>query len=196
MMNKSDFMMPPNSPVLYYLQRLRDEAHRFAIGSHRARRSADIRKNPLDGIDGIGASRKRALLHHFGSGRAVGRASLSELEKLKELVQKWRNAYTTTSTAMNLEGTDAAFAQYFDAFAYFDDTRRVSGLFRAGLWGDLLALLVFSIAGFTDFFDGWLARKLDVQSGFGACLTRLPISSWLPHVCSCWSAMTLSPIIT
>ncbi len=88
MQGKSDFMMPPNSPVLYYLQRLRDEAHRFAIGGHRARRSADIRKNPLDGIDGIGVSRKRALLHHFGSGRAVGRASLSELEKVEGISAK------------------------------------------------------------------------------------------------------------
>ena len=88
MKGKSDFMMPPNSPVLYYLQRLRDEAHRFAIGGHRARRSADIRKNPLDGIEGIGASRKRALLHHFGSGRAVGRASLSELEKVEGISAK------------------------------------------------------------------------------------------------------------
>ncbi len=88
MQGRSDFMMPPNSPVLYYLQRLRDEAHRFAIGSHRARRTADIRKNPLDGIDGIGASRKRALLHHFGSGRAVGRASLSELEKVEGISAK------------------------------------------------------------------------------------------------------------
>jgi len=88
MQGKSDFMMPPNSPVLYYLQRLRDEAHRFAIGGHRARRSADIRKNPLDGIDGIGSLRKRALLHHFGSGRAVGRASLSELEKVEGISAK------------------------------------------------------------------------------------------------------------
>ena len=88
MRGKSDFMMPPNSPVLYYLQRLRDEAHRFAIGGHRARRSADIRKNPLDAIDGIGALRKRALLHHFGSGRAVGRASLSELEKVEGISAK------------------------------------------------------------------------------------------------------------
>ena len=88
MQGRADFMMPHNSPVLYYLQRLRDEAHRFAIGSHRARRSADIRKNPLDGIDGIGASRKRALLHHFGSGRAVGRASLSELEKVEGISAK------------------------------------------------------------------------------------------------------------
>lgn len=88
MVGQDDFMMPHNSPVLYYLQRLRDEAHRFAIGGHRARRAADIRKNPLDGIDGIGASRKRALLHHFGSGRAVGRASLSELEKVEGISAK------------------------------------------------------------------------------------------------------------
>jgi excinuclease ABC subunit C len=88
MRGRADFMMPHNSPVLYYLQRLRDEAHRFAIGSHRARRKADIRKNPLDGIDGIGSHRKRALLHHFGSGRAVGRASLSELEKVEGISAK------------------------------------------------------------------------------------------------------------
>ena len=88
MQGKSDFMMPPNSPVLYYLQRLRDEAHRFAVEGHRARRNANIRKNPLDGIDGIGALRKRALLYHFGSGRAVGRASLSELEKVEGISAK------------------------------------------------------------------------------------------------------------
>ena len=88
MMNKSDFMMPPNSPVLYYLQRLRDEAHRFAIGSHRVRRSADIRKNPLDGIEGVGGHRKKALLHHFGSARAVGRAALADLEKVDGISAK------------------------------------------------------------------------------------------------------------
>ena len=69
------------------LSRLRGrEAHRFAVEGHRARRNANIRKNPLDGIDGIGALRKRALLYHFGSGRAVGRASLSELEKVEGIV--------------------------------------------------------------------------------------------------------------
>ena len=102
MSEQADFMMPPNSPVLYYLQRLRDEAHRFAIGGHRARRSADIRKNPLDGIDGIGASRKRALLHHFGSGRAVGRASLSELEKVEgisaKMAQRIYNHFNATES--------------------------------------------------------------------------------------------------
>ena len=85
---KADFMMPQNSPVLYYLQRLRDEAHRFAIGGHRAKRKADLRKNPLDGIEGIGGHRKKALLHHFGSARAVGRASLADLEKVDGISAK------------------------------------------------------------------------------------------------------------
>ncbi len=82
MVGRRDFMLPHNSPVLYYLQRLRDEAHRFAIGGHRAKRKSDIRKNPLDAIAGIGAHRKKALLHHFGSARAVGQASLTDIEKV------------------------------------------------------------------------------------------------------------------
>jgi len=73
------FKLPHRDPVLYYVQRLRDEAHRFAIGTHRARRKKDTIKNPLDEIDGIGPARKRALLQHFGSAKAVGRASLADL---------------------------------------------------------------------------------------------------------------------
>ncbi len=73
------FMLPPRSPVLYYLQRLRDEAHRFAIGTHRAKRSKQIKTNPLDTIEGIGAKRKKALLHHFGSAKAVARANAGDL---------------------------------------------------------------------------------------------------------------------
>lgn len=82
MVDKPNFMMPETSPVLYYLQRLRDEAHRFAIGSHRAKRKQAIRGNSLDEISGIGSHRKRALLHHFGSASAVERASLQDLEKV------------------------------------------------------------------------------------------------------------------
>ena len=67
--------------MLYFVQRLRDEAHRFAIGAHRARRKKDFTRNPLDEIAGIGPSRKRALLHAFGSAKAVARAALSDLEK-------------------------------------------------------------------------------------------------------------------
>jgi excinuclease ABC subunit C len=65
--------------VLYYLQRLRDEAHRFAIGTHRARRRKDTMRNPLDEIEGIGPTRKRALLDRFGSAKAVSRAALADL---------------------------------------------------------------------------------------------------------------------
>jgi excinuclease ABC subunit C len=61
---------------------LRDEAHRFAIGSHRTRRAVDLKKNPLDEIDGIGPGRKRALLHAFGSARGVSRASVQDLAKV------------------------------------------------------------------------------------------------------------------
>ncbi|HEX4026140.1 MAG TPA: excinuclease ABC subunit UvrC [Rhizomicrobium sp.] len=76
---KEPFRLDPKSPVLYYLQRLRDEAHRFVIGGHRKKRSAAIGANPLDEIAGVGAGRKRALLQHFGSARAVAGASLSDL---------------------------------------------------------------------------------------------------------------------
>jgi excinuclease ABC subunit C len=83
MPGKVPFMLEPKSPVLYYLQRLRDEAHRFAIGTHRARRSAEMKKNPLDEIDSVGPSRKRALLHAFGSARGVSRASVEDLAKVE-----------------------------------------------------------------------------------------------------------------
>ena len=72
--------LEPRDPVLYFLQRLRDEAHRFAIGSHRARRSKAIGQSTLDEVAGIGARRKKALLHHFGSAREVAQAGLADLE--------------------------------------------------------------------------------------------------------------------
>ncbi len=83
MPGKPPFMLEPKSPVLYYLQRLRDEAHRFAIGTHRARRSASMLKNPLDEIEGVGPGRKRALLHAFGSARGVSRAAVVDLAKVE-----------------------------------------------------------------------------------------------------------------
>jgi excinuclease ABC subunit C len=79
---KTPRMLEPKSPILYYLQRLRDEAHRFAIGTHRAKRAAEMLKNPLDEIEGIGPGRKRALLHAFGSAKGVSRAEVAELEKV------------------------------------------------------------------------------------------------------------------
>ncbi len=85
MEGKEAFMLPHRDPVLYYVQRLRDEAHRFAIGTHRARRKKDAIKNPLDEIEGIGPTRKRALLQHFGSAKAVSRASLADLAAIPGL---------------------------------------------------------------------------------------------------------------
>ena len=80
---KAPFMLEPKSAVLYFLQRLRDEAHRFAIGTHRAKRSAEMLKNPLDEIEGVGPARKRALLHAFGSARGVSRAAVDDLAKVE-----------------------------------------------------------------------------------------------------------------
>jgi excinuclease ABC subunit C len=74
--------LPPNSPVLFYLQRLRDEAHRFAIGAHRQKRSRAISASPLDEIPGIGPARKRALLLHFGTAGKVRAASLHDLKRV------------------------------------------------------------------------------------------------------------------
>ncbi|MFC5342572.1 excinuclease ABC subunit UvrC [Brevundimonas staleyi] len=79
---KPPFMLPLKSPALYYIQRLRDEAHRFANGAHAKRRSMDIKKNPLDEIEGVGPGRKKALLHAFGSAKGVGRAAVVDLEKV------------------------------------------------------------------------------------------------------------------
>ncbi|MBO6507806.1 MAG: excinuclease ABC subunit UvrC [Roseibium sp.] len=76
---RQSFMLPERDPVLYFVQRLRDEAHRFAIGSHRARRKKDIVKNPLDEIAGIGPTRKKALLRHFGTAKAVSKAGVDDL---------------------------------------------------------------------------------------------------------------------
>ncbi len=79
---QDDFSLPEDTPVLYYLQRLRDEAHRYAIGAQRHKRRQQIRTNRLDEISGIGANRKKALLHYFGSARAVEQAALADLQKV------------------------------------------------------------------------------------------------------------------
>jgi excinuclease ABC subunit C len=81
MEGREPFSLPEGDPALYYLQRLRDEAHRFAIGAHRAKRAKAIGVSGLEDIQGIGAMRKRALLHHFGSAKAVAEAGLEELSR-------------------------------------------------------------------------------------------------------------------
>src|SRR3546814_20623707 len=76
-----EFTLPPNNAVLFYIQRLRDEAHRFAIGAHRQKRAKAMGSSPLDEVPGIGPARKKALLMHFGTARAVRGASLEDLRK-------------------------------------------------------------------------------------------------------------------
>ena len=83
MKDKDSIMLPLNDPTLHYLQRLRDEVHRFAIGAHRTRRKGDIQKSPLDGIPGIGAKRKKALLLRFGSGKDVAAAAIEDLRQVE-----------------------------------------------------------------------------------------------------------------
>jgi excinuclease ABC subunit C len=94
---KRPFALRHNDPVLYFVQRMRDEVHRFAIGTHRAKRSKAIGASPLDGIPGVGAARKRALLAHFGSAKAVARANLADLEAVpgvsKGMAQKLYNYF-------------------------------------------------------------------------------------------------------
>jgi excinuclease ABC subunit C len=82
MKGRDPFRLPQRDPVLYFVQRLRDEAHRFAIGSHRQRRSRDIREAGLQEIAGIGPTRKRALLRHFGTLKAIERASMADLTQV------------------------------------------------------------------------------------------------------------------
>lgn len=88
MRGREMFQLPPHDPVLHYLQRLRDEAHRFAIGTHRARRGKELTGSRLDDIPGIGARRKKALLLHFGSAKAVGDAPLDEIAKVEGVSKK------------------------------------------------------------------------------------------------------------
>jgi excinuclease ABC subunit C len=82
MNGRAPFTLPPADVGLFYLQRLRDEAHRYAIGSMRSRRAKTIEKSPLDDVTGIGPKRKKALLTHFGSGKATANASLTDLQKV------------------------------------------------------------------------------------------------------------------
>ncbi|MBV9250493.1 MAG: excinuclease ABC subunit UvrC [Acetobacteraceae bacterium] len=99
------FQLPPRDPVLYFLQRLRDEAHRFAITTHRAGRSKTIRQSELDEIPGIGAARKRALLNHFGSARGVKMAGLPDLEAVPGISRETaRRVYAFFHPGVRVEG--------------------------------------------------------------------------------------------
>jgi excinuclease ABC subunit C len=99
------FQLPPRDPVLYFLQRLRDEAHRFAITTHRAGRSKALTTSELDEIAGIGAARKRALLNHFGSARGVKQAGLVDLEAAPGISRETaRRVYAHFHPGVRLEG--------------------------------------------------------------------------------------------
>lgn len=99
------FQLPPRDPVLYFLQRLRDEAHRFAITTHRSGRSRDVSKSELDEIAGIGAARKRALLHHFGSARGVKQAGLNDLAAVPGINRETaRRVYAHFHPGVRMEG--------------------------------------------------------------------------------------------
>jgi excinuclease ABC subunit C len=76
-------LLEPRDPVLYFVQRLRDEAHRFAIGAHRARRAKSLGTSPLDEISGIGPRRRRALMNYFGSAKAISRAGIEDLKTVE-----------------------------------------------------------------------------------------------------------------
>ena len=86
--NGKEFKFAKNDPTLFFLQRLRDESHRFAISAHRTKRKKGISKSLLDQIDGIGSIKKRALLNHFGSARAVQSASLDEIQSVEGVEEK------------------------------------------------------------------------------------------------------------
>ena len=86
---RASFTLPPDSATMHFLQRLRDEAHRYAIGTHRAKRLKTEFVNPLDGVPGIGPKRKKSLLAHFGSARAVSAAGLSDLQAVDGISKKF-----------------------------------------------------------------------------------------------------------
>ena len=102
---REPFQLPPRDPVLYFLQRLRDEAHRFAITTHRAGRSRTLTQSELDEIAGIGAARKRALLNHFGSARGVRMAGLADLEAAPGISRETaRRVYAYFHPGVQIEG--------------------------------------------------------------------------------------------
>ena len=108
---REPFQLPPRDPVLYYLQRVRDEAHRFAITTHRAGRSKTLVTSELDEIEGVGAARKRALLNHFGSARGVKQAGLVDLEAVPGINRETaRRVYAHFHPGASLSGVSLAGA--------------------------------------------------------------------------------------
>ena len=175
----------PSDPVLYFLQRLRDEAHRFAIGSHRGKRSKAIGQSILDEIPGIGARRKRALLHHFGSARAVARAGLADLAAVEGISGASPKKFMIISTATaklrraperighRLSHSNATLLSLPNVLTLSRIVMiplLVAAFFLPRPVGNWTALAIFAVASITDFFDGYVARRRAQFSDFGRFL--------------------------
>src|SRR5262249_53551728 len=183
---KEPLLLEPRDPVLYCIQKLRDEAHRFAIGAHRAKRKKAITASPLDEVPGIGPVRKRALLQHFGSAKAVSRAGIADLEAVDGIsAQMAKTIYDPFHGCWTLSGQDMAehgfaarrgtprgqrgskFVSLPNLLTYFRIVAipaLVACFFVAADWGRWTAMWIFIAAGVSDFLDGYLARAWQQQS--------------------------------
>ena len=182
MPGRPPFSLDPRDPVLYFLQRLRDEAHRFAIGTHRARRTKAIGRSPLDEIAGIGARRKQALLHHFGSARAVARAGLGELERVggisKTVAKKIYDHFHAdelrcpTSLLAHRERRVplTSLPNLLTLSRILAIPVVVATFYVPGDYARWFACALFSAAGVTDWLDGHMARRWQQQSEIGRFL--------------------------
>ena len=174
-------------PVLYFVQRLRDEAHRFAIGAHRAKRAAQTRATPLDEVPGVGAARKRALLAHFGSAKAVTRAGLADLKAAPGISQTsrrgdlrllpWRGVRRYIQARDEDGGQESALPMRWTIPNILTVMRLVAapGVALAFVvfdrpYADWIAFGLFILAALTDYIDGRLARAWQQESNFGRML--------------------------
>ena len=162
-----EFVLSRNNPLLFFIQRLRDEAHRFAISTHRAKRKKNLSRSLLDQIQGIGKQRKRALLNHFGSARSVESASLDDLksvEGIEDSIAKKIYNYFHSKT-MKIKIPNILTIGRIIIVPIF-----VFTFFLPGFFGDLIPFFLFVIASFTDFLDGLLARLYKEESKLGELL--------------------------
>jgi hypothetical protein len=170
MPGRPPFSLEPRDPVLYFLQRLRDEAHRFAIGTHRTRRAADITKSRLDEVPGIGAGRKRALLHHFGSARASPSPPWRTSRRWRASPTPLPRKSMTTSGAVAKKGGHVQSPQPADAVANRCIPLVVACFWLDHGWAQWVSASLFAIACITDWFDGYFARRYHQISRFGRFL--------------------------
>ena len=156
-----------NNPLLFFIQRLRDEAHRFAISTHRAKRRKNLSKSLLDQIQGIGKQRKRALLNHFGSARSVESASLDDLKSVDGIEDSIAKRYIIifTSKTMKIKIPNILTIGRIIIVPIF-----VITFFFTGFFWRFNPIFLFVLASFTDFLDGLLARIYKEESKLGELL--------------------------